>query len=57
MSVVSIAVWYLRPSGRGAGVHGTLDEIARAEGIDASYVSRIMRLTLPAPDILVLPSP
>ena len=34
------------------GVHGTVDEIARAEGINASYVSRILRLTLLAPDIV-----
>ena len=34
------------------GVHGTIDEIARTEGINASYVSRIMRLTLLAPDIV-----
>ncbi len=34
------------------GVHGTVDEIARAEGIDDSYVSRILRLTLLAPDIV-----
>ena len=33
------------------GVHGTVDEIARAEGINDSYVSRILRLTLLAPDI------
>ena len=34
------------------GVHGTIDEIARAEGINNSYVSRILRLTLLAPDIV-----
>ncbi len=34
------------------GFHGTVDEIARAEGINASYVSRILRLTLLAPDIV-----
>ena len=34
------------------GVHGTVDEIARAEGINPSYVSRILRLTLLAPDIV-----
>ena len=32
--------------------HGTVDEIARAEGINPSYVSRILRLTLLAPDIV-----
>ena len=34
------------------GVHGTVDEIARAESINPSYVSRIMRLTLLAPEIV-----
>ena len=34
------------------GVHGTVDEIARAEDINPSYVSRILRLTLLAPDIV-----
>ena len=34
------------------GVHGTVDEVARAEGINPSYVSRILRLTLLAPDIV-----
>ena len=34
------------------GIHGTIDEIARAEGINDSYVSRILRLTLLAPDIV-----
>ena len=33
-------------------IHGTVDEIARAEGINDSYVSRILRLTLLAPDIV-----
>ena len=34
------------------GVYGTIDELARAEKINASYVSRILRLTLLAPDIV-----
>ena len=34
------------------GAHGTVDEIARAEGINDSYVSRVLRLTLLAPDIV-----
>ena len=34
------------------GFHGTVDEIARAERINDSYVSRILRLTLLAPDIV-----
>jgi len=34
------------------GTYGCLDEIARAEQIGASFVSRIIRLSLLAPDIL-----
>lgn len=34
------------------GVHGTIEEIAEAEKINASYVSRILRLTLLAPQIV-----
>lgn len=34
------------------GVHATVDDIAVAENIDATYVSRILRLTLLAPDIV-----
>jgi hypothetical protein len=34
------------------GVHGTIEDIARAEKINASYVSRILRLTLLAPAIV-----
>ena len=34
------------------GVHGTVEEIAAAEKINASYVGRILRLTLLAPDIV-----
>jgi hypothetical protein len=33
------------------GVYSTVEEIAAAEKINASYVSRVLRLTLPAPDI------
>jgi hypothetical protein len=33
-------------------VHGTLDELARAEHVSQSYVSRVLRLTLLAPDIV-----
>jgi hypothetical protein len=35
-----------------AGVYTTIDEMAAAEGINPSYVSRILRLTLLAPDIV-----
>lgn len=35
-----------------AGVHTTIEDIARAEKISASYVSRILRLTLLAPAIV-----
>ena len=34
------------------GRYGTIDEIAAAEKINSSYVSRILRLTLLAPDIV-----
>ena len=34
------------------GVYGTLEEIAAAEKINPSYVSRVLRLTLLAPDIV-----
>jgi hypothetical protein len=35
-----------------SGVYGTIDEIAAAEKINDSYVSRVMRLTLLAPDVV-----
>ena len=34
------------------GRYGTIDEMAAAEKINASYVSRLLRLTLLAPDIV-----
>jgi hypothetical protein len=34
------------------GVYGTIEEIAAAEKINASYVGRLLRLTLLAPDIV-----
>ena len=34
------------------GVHNTVSEVADAEGINRSYVSRILRLALLAPDII-----
>ena len=34
------------------GVHLTLEDLARAKGVAPSYVSRILRLTLLAPDIV-----
>lgn len=34
------------------GVHATLEDLARAKGVHATYVSRILRLTLLAPDIV-----
>jgi hypothetical protein len=34
------------------GRYGTIDELAAAEGISGSYVCRILRLTLLAPDIV-----
>jgi hypothetical protein len=32
--------------------HATLDDLARAKGVHATYVSRVLRLTLLAPDIV-----
>jgi hypothetical protein len=34
------------------GVYGTLEDLARAKGVNATYVSRILRLTLLAPAIV-----
>ena len=34
------------------GVYGTIEELAAAEKINSSYVSRILRLMLLAPDIV-----
>ena len=34
------------------GMHATITDLARAERIDHSYVGRILRLTLLAPDIV-----
>jgi hypothetical protein len=34
------------------GTYGTIEEIAAAEKINGSYISRILRLTLLAPDIV-----
>jgi hypothetical protein len=34
------------------GAYGTLEDLARAKGLAPSYVSRILRLTLLAPDIV-----
>ena len=34
------------------GVYGTIEELAAAEKINASYVSRVLRLTLLAPEIV-----
>jgi hypothetical protein len=33
-------------------VYGTIEELSKAEKINSSYVSRILRLTLLAPDIV-----
>jgi len=35
-----------------SGVYGTIGEIAAAEKINSSYISRVLRLTLLAPDIV-----
>lgn len=34
------------------GAYGTIDEIARAEKINPSYVGRVLRMTLLAPEIV-----
>jgi hypothetical protein len=34
------------------GMHATLADLARAKGFAPSYVSRVLRLTLLAPEIL-----
>ena len=34
------------------GQHATFDELAKAEGVSQSNVSRLLRLTLLAPDIV-----
>ncbi len=34
------------------GVHATLEDLARAKSVAPSYVSRVLRLTLLAPDIV-----
>ena len=34
------------------GVHATLEDLARAKGVAPSYVSRMLRLTLLAPEIV-----
>jgi hypothetical protein len=33
-------------------VHATLDDLAKAKGVNATYVSRILRLTLLAPEVV-----
>ena len=35
-----------------AGRYGTINELAAAEKINSSYISRLLRLTLLAPDIV-----
>ena len=34
------------------GVHATLEDLARAKGVHATYVSRVLRLTLLAPELV-----
>ena len=34
------------------GVHATLEDLARVKGVNATYVSRVLRLTLLAPEIV-----
>jgi hypothetical protein len=35
-----------------ARVHATIEDLARAKGVAPSYVSRVLRLTLLAPDVV-----
>jgi hypothetical protein len=35
-----------------SGAHGSIAELAAAEGINPSYLARVLRLTLLAPDIV-----
>lgn len=50
------ASWSIRSAGLSTGVkcctHGTSAEIAAAEKINETYVGRVLRLTLLAPDII-----
>jgi hypothetical protein len=34
------------------GVHGTIEDLAKAKGVNATYVSRLLRLMLLAPEIV-----
>jgi hypothetical protein len=34
------------------GMYGTLEDLARAKGVNATYVSRVLRLTLLSPEIV-----
>ena len=34
------------------GVHGTVEDLARAKGVHATYASRVLRLTLLAPNVV-----
>ena len=34
------------------GLHATLEDLAKAKGVNATYLSRILRLTLLAPDVV-----
>jgi hypothetical protein len=34
------------------GVHATLEDLARAKGVASSYMSRVLRLTLQAPELV-----
>jgi hypothetical protein len=39
------------------GVYSTLEDLARAKGVNATYVGRVLRLTLLAPEIVVTGRP
>ena len=42
----------MRLLGQETGRYGTIDELAAAEKINSSYISRLLRLTLLSPDIV-----
>jgi hypothetical protein len=39
------------------GVHATLEDLARAKGVASSYMSRVLRLTLQAPELVEMICP
>lgn len=50
IKVIARAFRWCRPIETGS--HASIEEVARAEKINASYVGRVLRLTLLAPEII-----